>query len=43
VPPPGDVPPTGGAVPQVNGSPPNPSNGSTPCEIAADELPQAGQ
>jgi hypothetical protein len=41
--PPGDVPPTGAAVPQVNGSPADASNGSTPCEIAADELPQAGQ
>ena len=41
--PPGDVPPTGAAAPQVNGSPADASNGSTPCEIAADELPQAGQ
>ena len=36
-------PPTGGSAPQVNGSPPEPPEGSTPCEIAADALPQAGQ
>ncbi len=40
--PPG-APPSGGSVPQVNGSPPKPPEGSTPCEIAADALPQAGQ
>jgi hypothetical protein len=36
-------PPSGGSVPQVNGSAPQPPEGSTPCEIAADALPQAGQ
>ncbi|POY03245.1 hypothetical protein C3469_00710 [Mycobacterium kansasii] len=40
-------PPAGGPSPAsapVNGSPPQPAtNGSTPCEIAADELPKAGQ
>ena len=36
-------PPSGGSVPQVNGSVPEPPEGSTPCEIAADALPQAGQ
>ena len=37
------APPTGGPVPQLNGPPTNSPNGSTPCEIAADQLPQAGQ
>ncbi|OSC42980.1 hypothetical protein [Mycobacterium decipiens] len=47
-PPPTDVPPVAeppppAVPPLVNGSPPHPpSEGSTPCEIAADELPQAG-
>ncbi len=36
-------PPTGGSAPPVNGSAPEPPEGSTPCEIAADALPQAGQ
>jgi hypothetical protein len=36
-------PPTGGSVPPVKGSTPEPPEGSTPCEIAADALPQAGQ
>lgn len=40
---PAAVPPTEGSVPPVNGSPPDPTEGSTPCEIAADELPQAGR
>jgi hypothetical protein len=35
--------PSGGSVPPVNGSAPEPPEGSTPCEIAADALPQAGQ
>jgi hypothetical protein len=35
--------PTGGPVPPVNGTPPSRTDGSTPCEIAADQLPQAGQ
>jgi hypothetical protein len=42
-PPPPAAAPTGGSVPQLNGSPPIPPSGSTPCEIAADQLPQAGQ
>jgi len=37
------APPDGGSVPQVNKPPPSPTTGSTPCEIAADALPQAGQ
>ncbi|VBA35775.1 hypothetical protein LAUMK13_00890 [Mycobacterium innocens] len=45
--PPVTEPPGGGPPPAsapVNGSPPQPAtNGSTPCEIAADELPKAGQ
>jgi hypothetical protein len=40
---PAAVPPIEGSVPPVNGSPPDPTEGSTPCEIAADELPQAGR
>jgi len=36
-------PPSGESAPQVNGSAPEPLEGSTPCEIAADALPQAGQ
>ncbi|WP_176357599.1 hypothetical protein [Mycobacterium persicum] len=45
--PPVTEPPPSGAPPAsapVHGSPPQPAtNGSTPCEIAADELPKAGQ
>jgi hypothetical protein len=38
--PPLDVPPP--VAPPAKGPPPSPSGGSTPCEIAADQLPQAG-
>jgi hypothetical protein len=37
------APPSGGPVPEVNGPAPEPPEGSTPCEIAADALPRAGQ
>lgn len=39
------APPTGEAAPRINAVPPAPSTdeASTPCEIAADQLPQAGQ
>ena len=36
-------PASGGSAPQVNEPAPDPPEGSTPCEIAADALPQAGQ
>jgi hypothetical protein len=36
-------PPSSGSAPPVDGSAPEPPEGSTPCEIAADALPQAGQ
>ena len=42
-PPAREAPPSRGSVPPVNGSAPGPPEGSTPCEIAADALPQAGQ
>lgn len=42
-PPTREEPPTDGSVPPVNGSTPEPPEASTPCEIAADALPQAGQ
>jgi hypothetical protein len=41
--PPAVVPPPAVAPPPVKGPPPGPSGGATPCQIAADELPQAGQ
>jgi hypothetical protein len=36
-------PPVEAPAPPVETLPPPPADGSTPCEIAADELPQAGQ
>lgn len=45
-PPPAEVPPPGdppAEAPSPPAAPPGPPDGSTPCEIAADALPQAGQ